>query len=93
MLPLAFPVDIFPVFFSLEPPRVFRPVFPAVDPALHVPPVDDVEAVFDEDNTSFPVFVSSFADAAFVDPEDIVVHEAEDIFCFFRFVSSSLSSI
>ena len=82
-----------PKFFSLELPRVFRPPFPVVEPALQVPTVDDAGAVFDEDNKSLPVYGSSFADATFDEPEDNDAVEAEDIFCFFRFVSSSLSSI
>ena len=63
------------------------------DPAPEVPTVDDAGAVLEEDNKSFPVFVSSFEHATFDDPEDNEALEAEDSFCFFRFVSSSLSSI
>ena len=80
-----------PVIFSLELPRVLLPAFADPDPALEAVTPEDEVAVVEEDIGSFPPPPSSFAPPAPKDPDVIEALEVGDVFCFFRFVSSSLS--
>lgn len=63
------------------------------DPALEAVTPEDAVAVVEDDIESFPPLASSFPPPTPKDPDVIGALEEEDVFCFFRFVSSSLSLV
>ena len=82
-----------PVIFSLELPRVLLPGLADPDPALEAVALEDAVAVVVDDIESFPPLPSSFPPPTPEDPDVFGALELEDVFCFFRFVSSSLSLV
>ena len=63
------------------------------DPALEAVTPEDAVVVVEDDIESFPPPASSFPPPTPKDPDVFGALETEDVFCFFRFVSSSLSLV